>query len=149
MTDTWTIRVVDKNQRLLGAFVGHENPAELAKCLAAGAAGMVVLLDIVASTYTADGLVEEIQVFKNNWLYSIAKDITDSYVYAGDLEDRPCAIYQSHIDYVTRIRNLKPGDPDEDPPTLNRVAAEVKVCTCGVKFTGGMCSDWCDLVRIK
>jgi len=22
-----------------------------------------------------------------------------------------------------------------------------KVCTCGVKFTGGICSDWCDLVR--
>lgn len=20
-------------------------------------------------------------------------------------------------------------------------------CTCGVKFTGGVCSDWCDLVR--
>lgn len=21
------------------------------------------------------------------------------------------------------------------------------VCTCGVKFSGGLCSDWCDLVR--
>lgn len=23
-----------------------------------------------------------------------------------------------------------------------------KVCTCGVKFSGGLCSDWCDLVRL-
>lgn len=24
------------------------------------------------------------------------------------------------------------------------VAAKAKICTCGVKFTGGQCSEWCD-----
>ena len=34
------------------------------------------------------------------------------------------------------------------PGSLNvTIVPALKVCTCGVKFTGGICSDWCDLVR--
>ena len=39
--------------------------------------------------------------------------------------------------------------PKEDkPPETERLFFENKnPCTCGVKFTGGKCSDWCDSLK--
>lgn len=29
-------------------------------------------------------------------------------------------------------------------PNKPKVIVDISRCTCGVKFTGGICSDWCD-----
>lgn len=36
---------------------------------------------------------------------------------------------------------------DDTQATVNPVRPVDRKCTCGVKFTGGTCSDWCDTVR--
>ncbi len=147
MTDTWLVRIVDKNQRLLGAFHAKESPLQCQSWRTKGFATLAHWLDLIPSTFTCDGLPDEVQIFKNSRLYSICKDSSKLRVFAGDIESRPVMIDWAHIHFVN---NLSPGTTRLDPPEgcpVEIKTLELKKCTCGVKFSGGLCSDWCDLVR--
>lgn len=54
--------------------------------------------------------------------------------YFINLDYNESAIYDANLDQWHKVEQ-----------TDKSVTAQV--CTCGVKFSGGLCSDWCDLLR--
>jgi hypothetical protein len=78
------------------------------------------------SIYDKGGIFDHADIYKDNVLYARIPAHPDLVV-VGQVEYRCLVIYPEHL-----IVTLPP-----------------KVCTCGVKFSGGLCSDWCDLVRMS
>ena len=90
--------------------------------------------------------------------YNLAPDATDiirvTFKIVTEVNDIKVArVYRNGALYAVKefpnsLNNTKLG-PDHSTFGFFITKSDLvsSICTCGVKFTGGLCSDWCDLVR--
>lgn len=144
MIDTWSVHVIDRQGAILGKFDLIDNPGELNKLSFVNPnQGFTNWLTMTPGKYSVTGVAEEANVYKNCRLHGIIVYPSTESVISGQDENRPVLLHKDHISNVVIAKSHKPGYE----PTLIVVPRNNPdaVCTCGVKFTGGICSDWCDL----
>lgn len=130
MTDTWGVHLIDKH-----GFILWQGEAEKDD-----------LLDpkLMPSIFHAHFITKPNKSMMLGEIYK-ARVIKNHVVYAVVNFTVPAATSTAYVGGMNGKFGfcVSEGDLVVSEPTVT-----VLVCTCGVqKFTGGMCSDWCDLVR--
>ncbi len=111
-----------------------------------------------ADRYVVDGGTQTIPGVVGNW-YSFAPSTTSYIPFGGQGVSLPPIAkpasapiptasnfsrgYQNFVNAMSGLSFNPIKNPRDAAPDTERSAT--KSCTCGVKFTGGLCSDWCDL----
>lgn len=124
MIDTFLIEMREEDGSLLGSFRALPMSVDLVAVGKEDGPYVHVVLEPTEGKYITSGAATFADVFTENPFQHIAKCVFDTVHIcgAGKVESSPLVVFDTDLDsYVA------------------------PVCTCGVKFTGGICSDWCDL----